>query len=123
MPARVRQVYRRSRFVGRRAAICLLIICAVCVSAVRYLGQAAVPVTAKKSRSHLQFPKYDVRRPQCGVEWQDSYSDLHRDILAGAVTQRFVVAVGVEQGLTGVSSAIESYIANDCQPTAASSSG
>lgn len=39
------------------------------------------------------------------MDWQDSYSSQHRDILAGAVEQRFVVAVGIEQGLTGVSSA------------------
>ncbi len=47
------------------------------------------------------------------MEWQNTYSDLHRDILAGAVTQRFVVAVGVEQGLTGVSSISESYLGID----------
>ena len=105
MPARGRRVFGRSRAVGRRAAICTLIICAISVSAVRYLGPAAAPVTVGNSRSHLQFPKYDVRSSQCGVEWQDTYSSHHRDILAGAVPQRFVVAVGVEQGLTGVSSA------------------
>ncbi len=107
----VRQVFRCSRTVGRHAAVCSLIISAVSVLALRYyLGPAAVRVTASNSRSHLEFPKYDVRSPQCGVEWQDSYSDLHRDILTGAVTQRFVIAVGVEQGLTGVSSAAKAYI-------------
>lgn len=95
-------VSRRLRAAGHCVAICSLILCGTFVSNVRYLGLAAAPVTAGNPPSHLHFPTYNVRDPQCGLEWQDSYKGLHKDILSGAVPQRFVVAVGVEQGLTGM---------------------
>lgn len=49
-----------------------------------------------------QFPLYDSKGPRCGVDWQDDYKAMHRDILGRRGSQRFAVAVGVEAGLTGV---------------------
>lgn len=67
------------------------------------------PAIARLAASDPQirrFPLYDSRISQCGVDWQDGYKTMHKDIVSGHGPQRFAVAVGVEAGLTGVHSLI-----------------